>query len=88
MNPTAEKTLTAIVTVLLAIIGVAVLALLVSKNAQTGQVISTGSGGFACMLLTAMTGNPNNQYCSALAVPSVSSSINFGGIVPPGGGGL
>ncbi len=39
-----------IVTVLVAIIGVAVLATLVSKNANTAAVIKSATGGFADML--------------------------------------
>jgi hypothetical protein len=98
MSPTLEKALTAIVSILLAIIGVAVIAILVSKQSNTNQVIGAGSGGFACMLATAMSGNPNNKYCSALTVTDVSSSITYGDIpdvnsrityggIPAGGGG-
>lgn len=44
-----------IVTILLAIIGVATLALLVSKNANTTAVIGAGSQGFSSMLGTALS---------------------------------
>ncbi len=39
-----------IVTVLVAIIGVAILATLVSKNANTAAVLKSATGGFATML--------------------------------------
>ena len=58
-----EKWITAIVTVLLGIIGVAVLTVLVSKNSNTSGVITSTSGGFACTLKTAITGN---NECSGL----------------------
>ena len=54
-----------IVTILLAIIGVATLALLVSKNATTVGVIGAGSRGFSSMLGTALspvTGQSMNTF--------------------------
>lgn len=44
-----------IVTVLTAIVGVAILAVLVSRNSNTAGVIKAGSGGFSSMLGTALS---------------------------------
>lgn len=44
-----------VVTVLTAIIGVAIIAVLVSPNAKTGQVIQAGSQGFSTALGTALS---------------------------------
>ena len=60
-----------IVTVLVAIIGVAIVAVLVSRNAQTGQVISEASRGFSNALGTALS--------------PVTGGSGLGGF--PGGGG-
>lgn len=46
---------TSIVTVLLAIVGVAVIAVLVSKNANTSGVIGAGSQGFSSGLGAALS---------------------------------
>lgn len=72
----SEKFIAAGVTILLGIIGVAVIAMLVSKSADTTGVISAGSGGFACLLRTAVTGT--NQ-CGSLnsLIPDVSSKVIF-----------
>lgn len=72
----SEQLIAAIVTVLLGIIGVAVLAMLVSGSANTAGVIGAGSGGFACMLKTAVTGQ--NQ-CGGSLSENVNSTIHFGG---------
>lgn len=45
-----ERMFEQIVTIATLIIGVAILAVLVSRNAQTAQVIRAASGGFATML--------------------------------------
>jgi hypothetical protein len=62
-----------IVTVLTAIIGVAIIAVLVSPNAKTGQVIQAGSQGFSTALGTALS-------------PVTGSSNGFGSIGSFGGG--
>lgn len=48
-----NNTWAGIVTILVAIIGVATLAVLVSKQANTANVIKAGTGGFADMLRAA-----------------------------------
>ena len=51
----SDSLATSIVTVLLAVIGVAVIAVLVSKNAQTSNIIKTGSTGFSNILGSALS---------------------------------
>lgn len=43
----SDQLIAGIVTVLTAIVGVAIIAVLVSRNAQTGQVIAAGGQSFA-----------------------------------------
>jgi hypothetical protein len=60
-----ESLITSVTTVIMAIVGVAIIALLVSKNAQTGTVISAGSQGFSSGLLSALspvTGQGTGQF--------------------------
>jgi hypothetical protein len=74
----AEHTITGIASVLLAIVGLAVIATLLSPKAQTGAVI-TASGSATqqalCVALSPVTG----QACGTLT-PSVSSTISFPGL--------
>lgn len=46
---------TSVVTIATAIIGLAVIAVLVSRNAQTPEVISSATGGFAHDIATAVS---------------------------------
>jgi len=62
----SEQLITSVVTVLTAIIGVAIIAVLVSKNAATSQVIQAGSSGFSQALGTALS--------------PVTGSTGFGGL--------
>jgi hypothetical protein len=50
-----DQLVTAVVTVFTAIIGVAILAVLVSRNSQTTAVIQAASGGFAQDLAAALS---------------------------------
>ena len=76
-------------TVLLAIIGVAVLAILVSKNANTQGVIGAGSSAFNTGLATAegpVTGySPGAPVYAAsglsLALPELGSGYNSAGSI-------
>ncbi len=70
----SEKWLTAGVSILIGIIGVAVLATLVSNASNTTQVIQAGSGGFACILKTALTGT---DACKGGLTEFVSSRVQF-----------
>ena len=72
-----NKLITSIVSVLLAVIGLAIVAVLVSRNAQTGSVLGAGGGAFAqiiCKALSPITGNS----CGGSGIPSVNSTITFG----------
>jgi len=51
----SEQLITSVTTVLVAIVGVAIIAVLVSKNAQTGQVLQAGGSSFSQMLGTALS---------------------------------
>jgi hypothetical protein len=76
-----EKIITAGVTILLGIVGVAVLALLVSNASDTSNVISAGSGGFACVLKTAITGKNACGGTGGISLtPNVNSTITFPGL--------
>lgn len=85
----SDHLITGIVSVLLAIIGVAALAVLVSRSAQTPGVLSAGSKAFSgalCTALTPVTGGGNSLVSSLLpgtfnpggCSPSVSTTITFG----------
>lgn len=59
----SDHAITAVVTVLLAIIGVALLAVIVSRQAATTSVLSAGSGAFSgalCTALSPITGGGNS----------------------------
>jgi hypothetical protein len=51
MHPIIES----ITTILIAIVGVAIIALIISPKAKTSQVIQAGASGFSNSLATAMT---------------------------------
>jgi hypothetical protein len=51
----SEQLLSSVTTVLLAIVGVAIIAVLVSKNANTTGVISAGGSAFSTDLGTALS---------------------------------
>jgi uncharacterized membrane protein YbjE (DUF340 family) len=64
----SEQLITSVVTVLLAITGVAIIAVLVSKNANTSAVIGAGASGYSQALSTALS-----------PVTGGSGTFNFGG---------
>lgn len=70
-----KDTITAIVTVLLAIVGVAILAELVSSKANTGKLLTTGGGVFSKMLCVALS---PVYDCSGVQT-DVQSTIHYGG---------
>lgn len=51
----SDQLITSVVTVLVAIVGVAIIAVLVSKNANTAGVISAGGSAFSQSLSTALS---------------------------------
>ncbi len=64
----SEQLVTSVVTVLMAIVGVAIIAVLVSKNANTTGVIGATAQGFSGSLATALS-----------PVTGGSGNFNFGG---------
>jgi hypothetical protein len=76
-----EKMISAIVTICLGIIGVAVIAMLVSKSSDTVKVTGAAAGGLACLLKTVFTGQ--NACGGGSPIEDVNSTITF----PPMGGG-
>lgn len=67
--------ITATVSILLAIVGVAVIALLVSNKANTGSLIGAGGSAFSRMLCTALS-PITGKNCSG-GVPNVTSTVTF-----------
>lgn len=62
---TTDTLIESVVTIALAIVGVATLAVLVSRNAQTSQVISAGGSAFSGALEAAeapVTGGNNDMF--------------------------
>jgi hypothetical protein len=70
-----KETIGAIVSVLLAIVGVAILAELVSNSAQTGSVLTAGGGAFTQMLCTALS--PLGIKCGSNLKEVVTSKVTF-----------
>ncbi len=64
-----DSLVTSIVTVLTAIIGVAILAVLVSKNSQTGTVIKAAAGGFSQDLATALSPISGSGFGGGISLP-------------------
>lgn len=73
----SQHTIGAAVSILLAIIGVAIIAVLVSNSAQTGNVLSAGGSSLAQMIRCAISPVMGGRGSCG---ESVSSSISFGGI--------
>lgn len=73
----SEKAITAAVTVILAILALAGLAVLLSKSANTSNVLTSSSSGFAKALCTALS--PLGVKCSGL-IESVTSGITYPGL--------
>lgn len=69
----SEKAITAMVTVVLAIVGVAVIALLVSNQANTSNVFGSLGSAFQRMLCVA-TSPITGKQCGE----SVTSTVSFG----------
>ena len=75
----SDKMITSFVSIAIAVIGVAVIAVLVSKGANTGNVfgaIGTSISNMLCAALSPVTGNS----CGGGGLtPSVTSSISYPG---------
>lgn len=68
----SDQLLTSIVTVITAIIGVAILAVLVSQRAKTTDVITAASTGFARDLQAALSPISGGS--------GIGGALNFGGV--------
>lgn len=70
-----DKAITGFVAIIMAIIGVAIVAVLVSKNANTGSVLTAGGGAFSSILKTALS--PISTTGSSLGGGNLSNSFTF-----------
>lgn len=71
----SDTLITSVVTVLTAIIGVAIIAVLVSRNANTAGVLSAGGSAFSGVLGTALGPVSGSSFTGGgVRIPSV----NFG----------
>jgi hypothetical protein len=66
------------ISVLLAIIGVAIIAVLVSRQAQTSAVVSAGGSGFANALKCALSPVTGASCPTSLPIGTSSSTISYG----------
>jgi hypothetical protein len=74
----SNELITGGVSVLLAVVGVAIIALLVSNQAQTSSVINAGGSGFASALSCALSPVTGSACASSLPIGTSSSTISFG----------
>lgn len=72
----SEKAITGFVAVITAIIGVAIIAVLVSSQSKTADVLKAGGGAFSGILRTAVSPVSGGGLGSGLV--GSNSTINFG----------
>jgi len=72
-----------IVTVLVGIVGVAMVAILVSNKSQTGNVLAAGGGAFANAISAAVSPVTGNA-----AAPNVNAGAQSGGLTGFAGGNI
>ena len=84
----SERFIAAGVTILIGIVGVAVIAVLMSRQSNTTGLIQAGSQGFAQDLLCALSPITGGSCGGFGLTPSVNSTITFGNGITPGIGGL
>lgn len=70
-----DKAITGFVAIIMAIIGVAIVAVLVSKNANTGSVLTAGGGAFSSILKTALS--PVSTSGQGLSSGNLSNGFTF-----------
>lgn len=76
----------AVVTILTAVVGVAILAVLVGQRSQTANVIQAAGSAFSNSLAVAESPVTNAQITPNLNYPNVSGQFgNFGGVGSYGG---
>lgn len=74
----SEQLMTSVVTVVTAIIGVAILAVLVSRNSNTSGVINAAASGFATDLSAALS--PVTGSGTGLRVGGIGFNLGGGGL--------
>jgi hypothetical protein len=74
----SEHGISTVTAVILAMLGLAVVAVIVSKSAQSGAVATAGGTSLANIICTALS--PVTTGTCGNLIPYVTSSINFGGI--------
>lgn len=67
-----------VITIALAVVGLAVISVLVSKNAQTGSIIQAGASGLANNIGIAEAPVTGASYTPVLAYPSSTGAYSFG----------
>lgn len=80
-----DKTITSIVTILVGLIGVAIVSVIFSKNAQTPAVIGAAGNAFTSILGTAVspvTGGGNTSFLNS----GLASGFNIGQLQNIAGG--
>lgn len=68
-----DKAISAVVTVLVAIVSVAIIAVLVSGQAQTASVITAGGNAFTGILKAAVSPVSGGGFLTSTGVPSLPS---------------
>lgn len=74
-----DHAISAIVGLLIAAVGLAVVAVLVSKNGNTTGVFSAGGGAIQKMICVALAPVTGGKNCGSLT-PNVTSTITFGNV--------
>jgi hypothetical protein len=74
----SDKLITSFVSIAIAIIGVAIIAVLVSKGANTGNVFTAAGTSISNILCTALSPVTGNS-CGGGLTPNVTSSISYPG---------
>lgn len=69
----SDSLINSVFTVIAAIIGVAIIAVLVSKNSATSNVISAGGSAFSSILGAAVNPGGQSNIASPIAIPNIGS---------------
>jgi hypothetical protein len=72
-----DSIITGIVAVVMAIIGVAIIAVLVSKQANTAGVLSAGGGAFSGILKTALSPVSGGGIGTGFSTSNLSQGFSF-----------
>lgn len=73
----SDSLVTSVVTVLTAIIGVAIIAILVSRQSQTASVLQAGGGAFSSVLGTALSPVTGNSFSTRGVSLPTGINLNF-----------